>query len=42
MVSCHGLEGRYVSVVVPGRVEILNICEVEVYGEESPNHEGKI
>nr|AAI24927.1 MGC53587 protein [Xenopus laevis] len=31
---CNGMEGRYVSVVIPGRAEELNICEVEVYGEE--------
>eukprot|EP00079_Xenopus_tropicalis_P026699 XP_012820587.1 PREDICTED: pentraxin fusion protein-like [Xenopus tropicalis] len=31
---CKGLEGRYVSVVIPGRNEYLQLCEVEVYGEE--------
>ncbi|KAE8599804.1 hypothetical protein XENTR_v10017335 [Xenopus tropicalis] len=36
---CHGLDGRYVSVVIPGREEFLNICEVEVYGEESVSQE---
>eukprot|EP00079_Xenopus_tropicalis_P036907 XP_017950678.1 PREDICTED: uncharacterized protein LOC100498436 isoform X1 [Xenopus tropicalis] len=39
-VSCHGMEGRYVSVVIPGRAEYLQLCEVKVYGEESPNQEG--
>uniref|UniRef100_A0A6I8QYL9 Fucolectin tachylectin-4 pentraxin-1 domain-containing protein n=1 Tax=Xenopus tropicalis TaxID=8364 RepID=A0A6I8QYL9_XENTR len=34
---CNWLEGRYVSVVIPGRAEYLSLCEVEVYGEESNN-----
>eukprot|EP00079_Xenopus_tropicalis_P019561 XP_012809353.1 PREDICTED: uncharacterized protein LOC100490049 [Xenopus tropicalis] len=38
--SCNGTEGRYVSVVIPGREEYLQLCEVEVYGEESINQEG--
>ncbi|XP_030045990.1 uncharacterized protein LOC115460340 [Microcaecilia unicolor] len=28
---CHGMEGRYVSVVMPSRQQWLTICEVEVY-----------
>ncbi|XP_075437473.1 pentraxin fusion protein-like [Ascaphus truei] len=28
---CKGMEGRYVSVVIPGREEYLTLCEVEVY-----------
>ncbi|XP_073399448.1 uncharacterized protein [Dendrobates tinctorius] len=31
--SCNGMEGRYVSVVIPGRSEYLTLCEVEVYGD---------
>ncbi|KAM4704896.1 pentraxin fusion protein-like [Rhinophrynus dorsalis] len=31
---CKGMEGQYVSVVIPGREEWLTLCEVEVYGEE--------
>ncbi|XP_063183755.1 uncharacterized protein LOC134512307 [Chroicocephalus ridibundus] len=31
-VCCHGLQGRYVTVTVPGREEQLALCEVEVYG----------
>ncbi|XP_077349871.1 pentraxin fusion protein-like [Lithobates pipiens] len=31
--SCNGMEGRYVSVVIPGRSEYLTICELEVYGD---------
>uniref|UniRef100_A0A6I8RZ80 Fucolectin tachylectin-4 pentraxin-1 domain-containing protein n=1 Tax=Xenopus tropicalis TaxID=8364 RepID=A0A6I8RZ80_XENTR len=38
---CNGTEGRYVSVVIPGRAEYLTLCEVEVYGEESNNSIGK-
>ncbi|XP_077127865.1 uncharacterized protein LOC143783346 [Ranitomeya variabilis] len=30
---CNGMEGRYVSVVIPGRSEYLALCEVEVYGQ---------
>uniref|UniRef100_L7N3E3 Fucolectin tachylectin-4 pentraxin-1 domain-containing protein n=1 Tax=Xenopus tropicalis TaxID=8364 RepID=L7N3E3_XENTR len=41
-VFCHGMVGRYVSVVIPGRAEYLTLCEVEVYGMETPNLEGKI
>ncbi|KAI7797503.1 hypothetical protein IRJ41_013483, partial [Triplophysa rosa] len=30
--SCHGMEGRYVNVVMTGRTSTLTLCEVEVYG----------
>ncbi|XP_041963481.1 fucolectin-6-like [Alosa sapidissima] len=30
--ECHGMEGRYVTVVIPRRAEYLTLCEVEVYG----------
>ncbi|XP_044065516.1 fucolectin-4 [Siniperca chuatsi] len=30
--QCNGMDGRYVNIVVPGRVEYLSLCEVEVYG----------
>ncbi|CAJ0932314.1 unnamed protein product [Ranitomeya imitator] len=30
---CNGMEGQYVSVVIPGRSESLSLCEVEVYGD---------
>ncbi|XP_063049249.1 fucolectin-6-like [Engraulis encrasicolus] len=30
--QCNGKEGRYVTVVIPGRAEHLQLCEVEVYG----------
>ncbi|XP_062395740.1 fucolectin-6-like [Sardina pilchardus] len=30
--ECYGMEGRYVTVVIPGRAEYLTLCEVEVYG----------
>ncbi|KAG8431618.1 hypothetical protein GDO86_017925 [Hymenochirus boettgeri] len=32
--NCKGMEGRYVSVLIPGRAEYLTLCEVEVYGDE--------
>lgn len=28
--QCHGMEGRYVSVILPGRRRYLTLCEVEV------------
>nr|XP_055053908.1 uncharacterized protein LOC129439160 [Misgurnus anguillicaudatus] len=31
--SCNGMEGRYVNVVMTGRVGYLTLCEVEVYGK---------
>ncbi|XP_031431792.1 uncharacterized protein LOC105906721 [Clupea harengus] len=30
--ECYGMEGRYVTVVIPGRADYLILCEVEVYG----------
>ncbi|XP_040288691.1 fucolectin-6-like [Bufo bufo] len=30
---CNGMEGQFVSVVIPGRYEVLTLCEVEVYEE---------
>ncbi|XP_050969663.1 uncharacterized protein LOC127167579 [Labeo rohita] len=29
--SCHGMEGRYVFVTIPGTSKILTVCEVGVY-----------
>uniref|UniRef100_H2ZWZ1 Fucolectin tachylectin-4 pentraxin-1 domain-containing protein n=1 Tax=Latimeria chalumnae TaxID=7897 RepID=H2ZWZ1_LATCH len=29
---CNGMEGRYVSIQIPGRREYLTLCEVEVFG----------
>ncbi|XP_052458915.1 pentraxin fusion protein-like [Carassius gibelio] len=31
--SCDGMEGRYVTVNIPGDLRTLTLCEVEVYGE---------
>uniref|UniRef100_A0A673HFX1 Fucolectin tachylectin-4 pentraxin-1 domain-containing protein n=1 Tax=Sinocyclocheilus rhinocerous TaxID=307959 RepID=A0A673HFX1_9TELE len=31
--SCGGIEGRYVTVHIPGDLKILTLCEVEVYGD---------
>ncbi|NP_001088991.1 x-epilectin S homeolog precursor [Xenopus laevis] len=36
---CKGMVGQYVSVVIPGRNEYLQLCEVEVYGEENKPEE---
>ncbi|XP_063735000.1 fucolectin-7-like [Eleginops maclovinus] len=33
------VEGRYVTVVIPGADEILTLCEVEVYGYRAPTGE---
>ncbi|XP_044213979.1 uncharacterized protein LOC122986724 [Thunnus albacares] len=30
--DCNGMDGRYVSIVIPGRSDYLHLCEVEVYG----------
>ncbi|XP_072316659.1 uncharacterized protein [Eucyclogobius newberryi] len=30
--DCNGMDGRYVTIVIPGRTEYLHVCEVEVYG----------
>ncbi|XP_073340787.1 uncharacterized protein [Pagrus major] len=30
--QCNGMDGRYVTIVIPGRTEYLHVCEVEVYG----------
>uniref|UniRef100_A0A672RE99 Fucolectin tachylectin-4 pentraxin-1 domain-containing protein n=1 Tax=Sinocyclocheilus grahami TaxID=75366 RepID=A0A672RE99_SINGR len=30
--SCGGIEGRYVTVHIPGNGKVLTLCEVEVYG----------
>nr|XP_025044461.1 uncharacterized protein LOC112547122 [Pelodiscus sinensis] len=32
-ICCNGLEGRYVTIVIPGRVESLSLCEVEVLSQ---------
>ncbi|XP_074844003.1 uncharacterized protein LOC142009604 [Carettochelys insculpta] len=34
-ICCHGLEGRYVTIVIPGREEHLTLCEVEVLSQGS-------
>lgn len=33
------VEGRYVSVVLPGARRMLTLCEVEVYGYRAPTGE---
>ncbi|KAL1272091.1 hypothetical protein QQF64_031107 [Cirrhinus molitorella] len=31
--SCGGMDGRYVNLIIPGKMKMLILCEVEVYGE---------
>ncbi|XP_077323573.1 uncharacterized protein LOC143958005 isoform X2 [Lithobates pipiens] len=38
-VNCHGMEGRYVSVFIPGRREFLTLCEVQVFALPSEEPE---
>nr|XP_055055855.1 fucolectin-1-like [Misgurnus anguillicaudatus] len=33
--SCDGMKGRYVNVIIPGRVINLALCEVEVYAKRN-------
>nr|XP_014349314.1 PREDICTED: uncharacterized protein LOC106705150 [Latimeria chalumnae] len=33
---CNGMKGRFVTINIPGREEILTFCEVEVLGVPSP------
>ncbi|KAJ8354158.1 hypothetical protein SKAU_G00217250 [Synaphobranchus kaupii] len=35
--QCHGMEGRYISIVLPGKEKYLTLCEVEV--KSSAPHE---
>uniref|UniRef100_K7F5G6 Fucolectin tachylectin-4 pentraxin-1 domain-containing protein n=3 Tax=Pelodiscus sinensis TaxID=13735 RepID=K7F5G6_PELSI len=32
-ICCSGLEGRYVTIVIPGKTEHLTLCEVEVLSQ---------
>nr|XP_033497041.1 uncharacterized protein LOC117266161 [Epinephelus lanceolatus] len=34
---CNGMEGQYVNIVIPRRIEYLTLCEVEVTGQPSGN-----
>uniref|UniRef100_UPI0037E79A17 uncharacterized protein n=1 Tax=Semicossyphus pulcher TaxID=241346 RepID=UPI0037E79A17 len=36
--NCNRMDGRYVNVVIPGRVSHLSLCEVEVYGSRTMKH----
>ncbi|XP_062322162.1 pentraxin fusion protein-like [Osmerus eperlanus] len=38
-INLKGFEGRYVTVVLPGKGRFLTLCEVEVYGYLAPNGE---
>ena len=35
--SCHGMEGQYVSVVIPGGNKTLGLAEVQVFGKRAGN-----
>ncbi|CAM5087926.1 unnamed protein product [Eretmochelys imbricata] len=35
-ISCNGLKGRYVTIIIPGRRGILTLCEVEVIAQGCP------
>lgn len=39
MTFTRPVEGRYVTVVLPGLKRILTLCEVEVYGYRAPTGE---
>ncbi|CAJ0968168.1 unnamed protein product [Ranitomeya imitator] len=39
---CPGMEGRYVSVVIPGRSEYLTLCEVEAYSDSVTNRNNDV
>ncbi|XP_072269315.1 pentraxin fusion protein-like [Pyxicephalus adspersus] len=30
---CYGMEGQFLSIVIPNHTEFLTLCEVEVYGD---------
>lgn len=30
--DCEEMQGRYVTVTIPGRAEYLSLCEVQVFG----------
>uniref|UniRef100_A0A3Q3GEH5 Fucolectin tachylectin-4 pentraxin-1 domain-containing protein n=1 Tax=Labrus bergylta TaxID=56723 RepID=A0A3Q3GEH5_9LABR len=34
---CNGMEGRYVTIVIPNKKQYLTLCEVEVTGETTGN-----
>ncbi|XP_063297673.1 uncharacterized protein LOC134586094 [Pelobates fuscus] len=35
--QCNGMTGRYVNVIIPGRAEYLQLCEVQVFGAPVSN-----
>ncbi|KAK1880927.1 Fucolectin-1 [Dissostichus eleginoides] len=39
MTFTHRVEGRYVTVRIPGEGKVLTLCEVEVYGYHAPTEE---
>ncbi|XP_063756498.1 uncharacterized protein LOC134875783 [Eleginops maclovinus] len=39
--ECNGMEGQYVNIVIPGKIGILTLCEVEVNGQPSATNIAK-
>lgn len=35
--DCNGMEGRYINIVIPGKMTYLTLCEVKVVGKPSEN-----
>lgn len=33
--NCKGMEGRYITIVIPDQLQFLSLCEVQVFGELS-------
>ncbi|XP_072000060.1 fucolectin-like [Engystomops pustulosus] len=34
--ACGAMVGRYVNIVLAGQTEVLHLCEVQIFGEQSP------
>nr|XP_014349317.1 PREDICTED: fucolectin-like [Latimeria chalumnae] len=37
--NCANMEGRYVSIIIPGQKKVLTLCEVEIYGATADRQE---
>ncbi|KAG8546954.1 hypothetical protein GDO81_029429 [Engystomops pustulosus] len=33
--QCGAMVGRYVNIVLAGQTEVLHLCEVQIFGEQS-------
>ncbi|KAJ1158364.1 hypothetical protein NDU88_011055 [Pleurodeles waltl] len=38
--QCHGMKGRYLNIVIPGKTATLTLCEVQVFGDLVYGHAG--